>query len=318
MIAHVFKRLGARMYSGRYRLDREKKITQVELGCSNRQVAEKKFGKIVEEKEREVAGIIAPKDQREAARTPLVEHLDEMIASKAPENDRHYLGNMKGRITRLVAECGWKYAKDVSPESYQTWVMKQGLSAKALNEYLTSARTLFNWMEKRGRIPVNPLKSVDLLSTAGESRNPRRALTDGELAKLVDGSGEASIAYLVTATTGLRYAKFCASRGATFGWMSHSRESSLAPRQRKRTRRKLPSRCIRWSQNGFWPSWSRSSCSLRIKCSLRSFGHGGSSSVIWSRREFLGMMPSGAWLISTLCAIPSAPISSGSALRSAC
>ena len=77
MIAHVFKRRGARMYSGRYRLDGEKKITQVELGCSNRQVAEKKFGKIVEEKEREAAGIIAPKDQREAPRTPLVEHLDE-------------------------------------------------------------------------------------------------------------------------------------------------------------------------------------------------------------------------------------------------
>ena len=110
-----------------------------------------------------------------------------MIASKAPGNDGHYLGNMKGRITRLVAECGWKYAKDVSPESYQTWVTKQGLSAKALNEYLTSARTLLNWMEKRGRILANPLKSVDLLSTAVEARNPRRALTDVELAKLVDG-----------------------------------------------------------------------------------------------------------------------------------
>jgi integrase len=195
------------MYSGRYRLNGEKKITQVELGCSNRQVAERKFGKIVEEKEREAAGIIAPKDQREAARTPLVEHLHEMIASKALGNDGHYLGNMKGRITRLVEECGWKYAKDVSPELYQTWVTKQDLSAKALNEYLTSARTLFNWMEKRGRILVNPLKSVDLLSTAGEARNPRRALTDGELAKLVDGSGEASIAYLVTATTGLRYSE---------------------------------------------------------------------------------------------------------------
>jgi integrase len=32
-------------------------------------------------------------------------------------------------------------------------------------------------------------------------------LTDEELAKLLDGSGEASIAYLVTATTGLRYSE---------------------------------------------------------------------------------------------------------------
>jgi integrase len=207
MIAYVFKRRGARTYSGRYRLDGEKRITQVELGCSNRQVADKKLGKIVEDQEREAAGIVAPKVQRDAARIPLTEHLEEMIASKAQANDGHYLSNMKNRVVRLISECGWKYPKDVSPESFQTWVGARNLSAKALNEYLISARTLFNWMEKRGRIMVNPLKAVDLLSTAGETRNPRRALAHEEFARLVDGSGEAGVAYLVTATTGLRYSE---------------------------------------------------------------------------------------------------------------
>jgi integrase len=207
MIAYVFKRRGARTYSGRYRLDGENKITQVELGCANRQVADKKLAKIVEEQEREAAGIIAPRVQRDAARISLAEHLEEMIASKARANDGHYLSNMKNRVVRLISECGWKYPKDVSPESFQAWVTARDLSAKALNEYLISARTLLNWMEKRGRVVANPLKAVGLLSTAGEARNPRRALTDEEFAKLVDGSRNAGIAYLVTATTGLRYSE---------------------------------------------------------------------------------------------------------------
>ena len=43
MIFYVFKRSKARLYSGRYRLTSETKATQVELGCAQRQVAEKKL-----------------------------------------------------------------------------------------------------------------------------------------------------------------------------------------------------------------------------------------------------------------------------------
>ncbi len=61
MINYIFQRPGARLYSARYRLAGDAKITQVELGCSNRQVAVKRLREIVEKKEREAAGIIAPK-----------------------------------------------------------------------------------------------------------------------------------------------------------------------------------------------------------------------------------------------------------------
>jgi hypothetical protein len=50
MTAYVFKRSGARTYSGRYRLAGDKKINQVSLDCTNRQVAEKRLREIVEEK----------------------------------------------------------------------------------------------------------------------------------------------------------------------------------------------------------------------------------------------------------------------------
>ena len=204
MISHVIKPKGARLYSARVRLDHETKITQIPLHCTNRQVAEKKLRDLVEEREREAAGIIAPKVQREAAQTSLVIHLDEMIASKESSRDSMYLCNLKSRVRRLVAECRWTLAKDITPESFQEWCSRQTLSRKALNDYLTSARTLLNWMQKRNRITFNPLRSLDLLPADEEKRRPRRALSDEELAALFTASGERGVAYSTSATTGIR------------------------------------------------------------------------------------------------------------------
>ena len=60
MTAYVFKRKGARTYDARIRLDFEPRMTQVPLGCTNRQVADKKLAELVAEREREGAGLIVP------------------------------------------------------------------------------------------------------------------------------------------------------------------------------------------------------------------------------------------------------------------
>ena len=73
MIANVFKRKRRRggkivetsdSYYARYRLDGEYAITQVCLETSDKVVAQKKLSDLVREKERERAGIVAPKLQR--------------------------------------------------------------------------------------------------------------------------------------------------------------------------------------------------------------------------------------------------------------
>ena len=74
MIAYVIKRKGARTYDARIRLGDEKRITQVPLGCTNRQVAEKKLRELLDEREREAAGLIAPKVERDAANKLLSAH----------------------------------------------------------------------------------------------------------------------------------------------------------------------------------------------------------------------------------------------------
>ncbi len=89
MISHVYKpkrknkagkTVSARLYRGRYRLDGDFATIEIPLGTDDKQVAEKKLAQIIAEKERERAGIIAPKAQRTAAQKRLEEHLADFIA----------------------------------------------------------------------------------------------------------------------------------------------------------------------------------------------------------------------------------------------
>ena len=59
-------------------------------------------------------------------------------------------------------------------------------------------------MERSGRVKANPLKHVCKVDERGQRRRLRRAFTDEELRKLVEGSGPRGIIYLTAARTGLR------------------------------------------------------------------------------------------------------------------
>ncbi len=61
-----------------------------------------------------------------------------------------------------------------------------------------------NWMEKAGRIKVNPVKFVGKIDESGKPKRQRRAFTDDELRRVVTGSGTRGIVYLTAAGTGLR------------------------------------------------------------------------------------------------------------------
>jgi len=74
------KRVQARLFSGRYRLNQGDKTVTVPLNTPDRATAEKRLRDLIVEKQREQEGIIAPKVVREAAGTPLVILVDEYEA----------------------------------------------------------------------------------------------------------------------------------------------------------------------------------------------------------------------------------------------
>lgn len=186
MISHVFKpkrtRNGktviSRLYRGRYRLDGDFAVTEIALGTADKQVAEKKLREIIKEKEQEKAGIIAPKLQRTSAERPLSQHTEDFIADLDVQGrSQKYRQQTRARITRLMNECRWTFAKDINANDFVGWRSDQkDMAPKTLNEYLNATNAFMNWMTKQGRIGQNPLFAVNKVDIRGRQQK-RRALT---------------------------------------------------------------------------------------------------------------------------------------------
>src|ERR1019366_8417584 len=103
-----------RAYYLRYRLADMPADRWKSLGVSDKQVAEKKARDFIQEAEREAAGILEPRVIRDAAKKPLKEHLEAYVADleRRGRSGRGGRGArlLKGRVVRLMDDCGWKVA----------------------------------------------------------------------------------------------------------------------------------------------------------------------------------------------------------------
>jgi integrase len=189
------------------------KLQSICLGVTDKQVAQQKRNEFVQEREREAAGIIAPKPLREGAAKLLSEHLSEFVSFlRSRGRDDMYVYNIEKRIKRLLDDCSWKLARDITAESFVAWRLnatdpKTGklLAAKTQNDYADAMIAMLNWMQRRGRLLAVPLKREELkVKTAGQEKRAKRAFTDAEIVKLRSVAGRHATLYLAAVLTGLR------------------------------------------------------------------------------------------------------------------
>jgi len=207
VIDRIFKPKGSRIYRWRYRLRPEDaKISEISLGTSDKQAAVRIRTDKLRELEQERAGIIAPKTTRDAAQRKLEDHLQDFLGDlRRRGKSEKYLANLEFRVGRLITDCGWQFAKDVSADSFQAWLRKQeAMRDKTANDYLESVRCLFNWLLKLGRAGSNPLLLVEKVKTKEGRAEEIRALSDEEMRRLLTVAGERKVIYLMAVYTGLR------------------------------------------------------------------------------------------------------------------
>jgi len=201
----------SRLYRGRYRLEGDAKIFDIPLHTSDKRVAQQKLEEIVKNRQLESAGMLPPEALRNAAQSPLEQHLKEYLADlQALKRDDQYIYELKNRVRRLIRDCGWTVLRDITADSFQSWRAKQVLSPKTLNEYLGSISSLLNWMEKHERIARNPLQHVQKVQSNGKQVRPRRAFTDDEMQHLLAIAGARKVVYLTAVYTGLRRSEMAA------------------------------------------------------------------------------------------------------------
>ena len=114
MICHVYKPkrrvngkvVASRLYHGRYRLDDQRKPTNVSLGTSDKQVAKKRLQDIISELQQEQAGLIAPKAQRCAAGIELTRHVRDFATDlTAKGQSEKYIYNLGKRLAKVFEGC---------------------------------------------------------------------------------------------------------------------------------------------------------------------------------------------------------------------
>src|ERR1019366_5276271 len=112
------KRIVSRLYSARIRVDGERRILNVPLGVSDKQVAQEKLRRLVQEMEKEQHGLVSPKSMRDAAQEPLSKHMNDFIGDlRAMGRNSQYIAEYENRLSLLMDQCHWQLPKDVTADS---------------------------------------------------------------------------------------------------------------------------------------------------------------------------------------------------------
>lgn len=200
------KRVVSRLYRARIKLEGDNKVRDIALKVSDKQVAQQKLNKLIQELEHESAGLIPAKAERDAAQSPLLDLVSEYVSELTVLGRcEDHLRHVDKRLRKLVRDCKWTRLVDMTPTSFQLWRKEQsGKAPKTLNEYLATLSAFWTWLRKQGRVSVNPFELVERTDTRGKERVKRRALSDKESLRLLEVAGENRLAYMLPLYTGLR------------------------------------------------------------------------------------------------------------------
>ena len=214
MRAYVLKRrrtvngriISAKTYTGHYRLDGDTNETTVNLGVTDKQIAEQKLRAIVQQSERERAGFGVTKSESDCLNAPLSDLLDEYVGElerlgRASEYTRH----VSARVLALGKACGWLRLRDVTADSFRQWRKFKKASDKTINEYQNSITAFLNWIGKNKGVKLSVFDSVEHIDARGRQSVERRALTVSEARALLSCAPlKRRVAYALALFTGLR------------------------------------------------------------------------------------------------------------------
>ena len=213
MIEYVFrhsravngKRVYARVFSGRYAVEKGAKPVTVQLNTPDREIARKRLRAIVLEKQREAEGIIAPKAVRVAAVTPLGQLVNDYESDLRGRTlaEKHVHDTIT-RLRRMLGDTAWKVVSDVRPDAFVKWRAGLACSAKTKKEYQISASAFMNWLVKTERLLMNQLAKLGNVDVRGKQVRTARAFTEDELQRLFVIAGKRRLAYQMLLYTGQR------------------------------------------------------------------------------------------------------------------
>lgn len=99
-----------------------------------------------------------------------------------------YRENALRAIRRVAADCGFAAPRGMMREAVEDWLaarIHDGMGARTRNYYRELLVAFANWCEQTGRLGGHDLHRVPKADPKADPRRQRRALTEGELTRLL-------------------------------------------------------------------------------------------------------------------------------------
>ena len=216
----VFKRDGRAIWV--YKVKISSGRWQMFSGYSDKRATEEKMRQHQAQIDRGEVGLVDPYAEHKTL--PLAGHISDYIADlRAVGRDAMYCDNSERFLTRMASECGWGRITDITLDGFVNWrnglqcvvpknATARGASPKTKNAYLATAKAFCNWLVRASRMARNPLANLETVEQRGREVRVRRALSDDEIARLLEVAGKYRVVYLMALTTGLRRGELKALR----------------------------------------------------------------------------------------------------------
>jgi len=137
-------------------------------------------------------GVIDARKDRFAieGRKPLADHAEQYIEHcRRIGQDTRNVDQKERHLQRLREVTGIQRLSDLTADSlehYMKAILDKGRSARTANHARQIAVAFASWCVRMNRLESNPLKVVERLDEQRDRRRERRALTDDELARLME------------------------------------------------------------------------------------------------------------------------------------
>jgi len=168
--------------------DAQGTLKRVPLAC-NKAVAQQMLADIVARIEREKAGIIDPIVTE--MKRPIAQHITDFEKhQKSKNNTPNYVKEIVKKVKRFAAQCRWRNVSQIKVGDVEGFLLdlreKEGLSIETSNHYLRGLKTFVHWLVSTRRLNLDPLVAVKTINSQTDRRHDRRALSETELARLLE------------------------------------------------------------------------------------------------------------------------------------
>jgi integrase len=208
--------LTARTFTAKYR-DGENHVVETATGCRDESAARSLLTELEKRADKVRSGIRTTAEDRmiDHQETPLADHLTAYFDHQTAKGiTNRQIAEVRTRIDRMARECGFDRLAALSATALEKWLTSrqaEGMGPRTRNAYRAAAVAFCNWCVQTSRLIVNPLARIAKADEHVDRRRQRRALTEGELRRLLDVARRRPLLDRLTvykgARKGQRYAK---------------------------------------------------------------------------------------------------------------